>query len=330
MPDLSRAGAAEAGVPDLSRAGAAEAGVGRRPAVISSAAVSAVSRSRALSSAAAGKRVARESSAPERGGAGCAAGRSSARSASSSGPARETRAPERSRRTGGRSAAAGVARCGSAGATDPPAAHNAVATHRSWDIPLRCGALAATVRWSRSPRVSSISEVRWPGPVWTKTRCPAAYIASVSSRKRTGSSRCRTNSSRTSASPCGKGAAVVPDHTGTVGGWSRKRSAASLMGARYGPSIGVWKPERNGSTWQITPWARRDRTNASTAAPGPQTMDWRGALSWESTMPESGQFSARAVRTCSAEVPRAANARPGTVTVSGSNSAMKASTWAAE
>ncbi|BCM71649.1 hypothetical protein EASAB2608_06983 [Streptomyces sp. EAS-AB2608] len=101
------------------------------------------------------------------------------------------------------------------------------------------------------------------------------------------------------------------------------------MGARNGSSIGVWKPDRKGSTWQSTPSPRSTRTNSATAGPGPQTMDWRGALSWERTIPESARGPASAARTRAAEVPTAAKTRPGTVSESGSNPAMKASTSAA-
>ncbi len=102
------------------------------------------------------------------------------------------------------------------------------------------------------------------------------------------------------------------------------------MGARYGSSIGVWKPERNGSTWHRTPSARNARTNSWTAASGPHTIDWRGALSWDRTIPEPSHASASAARTRSADAPTAAKARPGTVSASGSNSAMNVSTWVPE
>lgn len=47
--------------------------------------------------------------------------------------------------------------------------------------------------------------------------------------------------------------------------------------------MGVWKPDRNGSIWEMAPCSRKRSTNSSTAAEGPQIIDWLGALSCEST-----------------------------------------------
>ncbi|MEK8169087.1 hypothetical protein NKH77_02335 [Streptomyces sp. M19] len=38
----------------------------------------------------------------------------------------------------------------------------------------------------------------------------------------------------------------------------------------------MWKPERNGRTWEMAPCSRKRATNSSTSADGPQIMDWLG------------------------------------------------------
>ncbi len=167
-----------------------------------------------------------------------------------------------------------------------PSVQSAAQVRRRAGRPASRGEDVATERWGRSRRVSSTKPGRLPGPSATKLRTPASsYSRSVSSLKRTGSRRCRTTSSRTASASAGNGASVVADHTATAPSRTGSRSNAERTCPRYGSHIGVWKPERNGSSCPSTPSERSRSRTRPTPAGSPQTTDWCGQLSWLTTTP---------------------------------------------
>lgn len=181
----------------------------------------------------------------------------------------------------------------------------------------------ATERWARSRRVSSTNPGRLPGPIATNVRTPASsYSRSVNSRKRTGSSRCRTTNSRTSDGSSGNGAHVVADHTGRSPRRSGSRANAARTCPRYGSHIGVWNPDRNGSSCPSTPSGRSRSRTCAIWAGSPHTTDWCGQLSWLTTTPSRPCSAASALR---APQPSAAYTRSGTFSEPGRSESRKES-----
>jgi hypothetical protein len=146
----------------------------------------------------------------------------------------------------------------------------------------------AIARCGRSPRISPTRRVSTcPGPVSTKTRAPAAYIASICGANSTGRATCAASCARTAAGVDGYGAASTLLHTGTDGARTSTVARCAASAASAPATSGLWNAAATAMRRAVMPAAPSAATARSIAAAVPASTHCRGLLRLAITAPVS-------------------------------------------